>query len=140
MGGCVSTVDQAGKDRSEEIDRMIKYDDKHFNRDCKVLLLGTPLSSSLLGFCSGSLTLVITGSGESGKSTIVKQMKIIHKEGFTDAELAEYRSIVYKNLLDSASAQAVIIFMRKIGQDFARYSNCVRLLSPFSYISLVWKA
>ena len=26
-------------------------------------------------------------------------MKIIHKEGFTDAELAEYRSIVFKSFL-----------------------------------------
>jgi guanine nucleotide-binding protein G(i) subunit alpha len=80
--------------------------------------------------------LIITGSGESGKSTIVKQMKIIHKEGFTDAELAEYRSIVYKNVLDSA--QAVIVFMRKIGQDFVGYSNRVRFpsLSPFSYLFL----
>ena len=47
-----------------------------------------------------SLTLVIIGSGESEKS-IVKQMKIIHKEGFTDAELTDYRPIVYKNVLDS---------------------------------------
>ena len=61
-------------------------------------------------------------------------MKIIHKEGFTDAELAEYRPIVYKNVLDSA--QAVIIYMRKIGWDFVGYSNRVCLLSPFSYLSL----
>ena len=53
-------------------------------------------------------------------------MKIIHKEGFTDAELAEYRPIVYKNVLDSA--QAVIIYMRKIGWDFVGYSNRVCLL------------
>lgn len=67
------------------------------------------------------------GSGESGKSTIVKQMKIIHKEGFSDAELAEYRPIVYKNVLDSA--QAIIIYMKKIGWDFVGYSNRVCLLS-----------
>jgi guanine nucleotide-binding protein G(i) subunit alpha len=54
-------------------------------------------------------------------------MKIIHKEGFTDAELAEYRPIVYKNVLDSA--QAVIIYMRKIGWDFVGYSNRVCFLS-----------
>ena len=76
--------------------------------------------------------MLITGSGESGKSTIVKQMKIIHKDGFTDAELAEYRPIVYKNVLDSA--QAVIIYMRKIGWDFVGFNNRVRFL--FSYLSL----
>ena len=86
----------------------------------------TPRYTPLYVFRYDSLTLVITGSGESGKSTIVKQMKIIHKEGFTDAELAEYRPIVFKNVLDSA--QAVIIYMRKIGWDFVGYSNRVRFL------------
>jgi guanine nucleotide-binding protein G(i) subunit alpha len=131
MGGCVSTVDQAGKDRSDQIDRVIKDDSERFKRECKILLLGIPLS---MLFSCLSLRSVITGSGESGKSTIVKQMKIIHKEGFTDAELAEYRPIVYKNVLDSA--QAVIIYMRKIGWDFVGFSNRVCFLSllslPFS--------
>ena len=77
---------------------------------------------------------VITGSGESGKSTIVKQMKIIHKEGFTDAELADYRPIVYKNVLDSA--QAVIIYMRKIGWDFVGFSNRVCFLFPTFLLKL----
>ena len=86
----------------------------------------TPRYTPLYVFRYDSLTLAITGSGESGKSTIVKQMKIIHKEGFTDAELAEYRPIVFKNVLDSA--QAVIIYMRKIGWDFVGYSNRVRFL------------
>lgn len=61
------------------------------------------------------------GSGESGKSTIVKQMKIIHQEGFSPAELAIYRPIVYKNVLDSA--QAVVVYMRKVGLECANYSN-----------------
>jgi guanine nucleotide-binding protein G(i) subunit alpha len=56
-------------------------------------------------------------------------MKIIHEEGFTDAELAEYRPIVYKNVLDSA--QAVIMYMRKIGWDFEGYSNRVWFLLFF---------
>lgn len=44
------------------------------------------------------------GSGESGKSTIVKQMKIIHQNGYTEDELALYRHTVYKNLVDCAKA------------------------------------
>src|SRR5579862_1401704 len=40
------------------------------------------------------------GSGESGKSTIVKQMKIIHQNGYTVDELALYRLTIYKNLTD----------------------------------------
>ncbi|TEB37720.1 heterotrimeric G-protein alpha subunit, GPA3-like protein [Coprinellus micaceus] len=100
MGGCVSTADRAGKARSDEIDRQIEEDNRRFKRECKILLLG---------------------SGESGKSTIVKQMKIIHKNGFSPAELAEYRPVVYKNVLDSA--QQVVLYMRKTGMECVEYSN-----------------
>jgi hypothetical protein len=40
MGGCVSTADQAGKERSDEIDRQLEEDCKRFKRECKILLLG----------------------------------------------------------------------------------------------------
>lgn len=50
------------------------------------------------------LTPGVTGSGESGKSTIVKQMKIIHLKGYSQDELASYRPTVYKNLLECAKA------------------------------------
>ena len=29
------------------------------------------------------LSIIFTGAGESGKSTVVKQMKILHKDGFS---------------------------------------------------------
>jgi guanine nucleotide-binding protein G(i) subunit alpha len=44
------------------------------------------------------------GSGESGKSTIVKQMKIIHQNGYTQDELSLYRLTIYKNLVDCMKA------------------------------------
>lgn len=44
--------------------------------------------------------ILLLGLGESGKSTIVKQMKILHKDGFSAAEAQEYRPFVYKNILD----------------------------------------
>lgn len=55
------------------------------------------------------------GSGESGKSTIVKQMKIIHQNGYTVDELALYRLTIYKNLLDCA--KALIGAMRQFNID-----------------------
>ncbi|KAF9457025.1 heterotrimeric G protein alpha subunit A [Collybia nuda] len=100
MGGCISTVDRAGKAKSDLIDKQIEEDNKKYKRECKILLLG---------------------SGESGKSTIVKQMKIIHQDGFSPAELAVYRPIVYKNVLDSA--QAVVVYMRKVGLECTDYGN-----------------
>jgi guanine nucleotide-binding protein subunit alpha len=44
------------------------------------------------------------GSGESGKSTIVKQMKIIHQNGYTQEERTLYRLTIYKNLIDCMKA------------------------------------
>lgn len=38
-----------------------------------------------------SLHFISPGAGESGKSTLVKQMKIIHSDGFTDYELMSFK-------------------------------------------------
>ncbi|KAG6876547.1 hypothetical protein C0992_012470 [Termitomyces sp. T32_za158] len=100
MGGCLSTPDRTGKDRSAAIDKLLEEDNKKFKKECKILLLG---------------------SGESGKSTVVKQMKIIHQGGYRISELMEVRPTIYKNVLDSA--QAVIIYMRKLGLDCAELPN-----------------
>lgn len=45
--------------------------------------------------------MIIVGAGESGKSTLVKQMKIIHSDGFTKEELRSFRPTVMDNLLSS---------------------------------------
>lgn len=100
MGNCVSQPGREDKERSDAIDRQIEDDAKRFKRECKILLLG---------------------SGESGKSTVVKQMRIIHKDGFPEAERAGYAPIVYRNVLDSA--QAIIVMMRKLNIDCETYSN-----------------
>ncbi|KKA16177.1 Guanine nucleotide-binding protein alpha-3 subunit [Rasamsonia emersonii CBS 393.64] len=86
MGACLSSesgVDLEGKKRSQMIDKKLEEDSRRLRRECKILLLG---------------------SGESGKSTIVKQMKIIHQNGYSVEELALYRLTVYKNLMDCAKA------------------------------------
>ncbi|KAF8330345.1 heterotrimeric G protein alpha subunit 4 [Cantharellus anzutake] len=44
--------------------------------------------------------ILLLGSGDSGKSTIVKQMRIIHNMAFTPAELETYRQVVYSNMID----------------------------------------
>jgi len=88
------------------IDRQIEEDSKRYKRECKILLLG---------------------SGESGKSTIVKQMKIIHQNGYSRDELLAFRPLIWKNLLESA---------RDVAQALARFnlepinpSNKVRCFS-----------
>ncbi|CZR62251.1 probable G protein alpha subunit GNA-3 [Phialocephala subalpina] len=94
MGACMSSNQEESeqKKRSQAIDKKLEEDSRRLRRECKILLLG---------------------SGESGKSTIVKQMKIIHQNGYTVDELALYRLTIYKNLIDCA--KALIGAMRQFG-------------------------
>jgi len=48
--------------------------------------------------------LLLLGAGESGKSTIAKQIKIIHLNGFTDEERKNFRAIIYSNVVGSIKA------------------------------------
>lgn len=48
-------------------------------------------SLALLTHCSGA--------GESGKSTIIKQMRIIHSRGFPEEERHQTRAIIYSNIV-----------------------------------------
>lgn len=66
--------------RSKELEEQIKQERKDANRKVKLLLLGT---------------------GDSGKSTFLKQMKIINKNGFTKSETDRYKRILRDNALRS---------------------------------------
>ncbi|KAJ2785505.1 Guanine nucleotide-binding protein alpha-2 subunit [Coemansia interrupta] len=90
MGGCMSHDYDEAALRSAEIDRELAEERNRRAEEVKILLLG---------------------SGESGKSTIVKQMKIIHQNGYTREELALFRMTIYKNVLDSA--QELVIGMQR---------------------------
>ena len=104
MGACQSMQngdEEEKRKRSRAIDAKLEEDSRRLRKECKILLLGMLNSSRLLD--NFGLPLQI-GSGESGKSTIVKQMKIIHQNGYTKDELALYRLTIYKNVLDCAKA------------------------------------
>jgi len=45
--------------------------------------------------------LLLLGTGDSGKSTFVKQMKVIHKDGFSVAEITKFQSVLQENCLQS---------------------------------------
>ncbi|RZF37881.1 hypothetical protein LSTR_LSTR009981 [Laodelphax striatellus] len=82
MGGCL-TLDRdetKARRRSEQIDKQLGELARQQRNIIKILLLG---------------------AGESGKSTLVKQMKIIHSDGFTKDELCSFRPTVMDNLLSS---------------------------------------
>ncbi|XP_038597288.1 guanine nucleotide-binding protein G(t) subunit alpha-3 [Tachyglossus aculeatus] len=83
MGSRVSVESKESAKRSRELEKKLQEDAERDARTVKLLLLG---------------------AGESGKSTIVKQMKIIHKNGYTEQECMEYKAVVYSNTLQSILA------------------------------------
>ncbi|CAI2724468.1 unnamed protein product [Schistosoma spindalis] len=62
---------------SRQIERQLHKDKNTGRKEVKLLLLGT---------------------GESGKSTFVKQMRIIHGAGYTDKEKYAFKTLVYQNI------------------------------------------
>lgn len=57
--------------------------------------------------------LLLLGAGESGKSTVLKQMKLLHKGGFTEQERMQYKNIIWADTI--GSMQTLIIQARKLG-------------------------
>jgi len=50
------------------------------------------------------IKLLLLGSGESGKSTLFKQLKLIYKEKELEKELQTYKSSIYSNILTVVSS------------------------------------
>ncbi|CAG8953296.1 hypothetical protein HYFRA_00003503 [Hymenoscyphus fraxineus] len=91
--------------KSREIDAMIHRDEKEMAKVVKLLLLG---------------------AGESGKSTILKQMKLIYtKEGISKNEKEEWRVIIFNNLLDGV--RMIIDAMEEMGIEFQYENTTVHL-------------
>lgn len=83
--GCVqsSGMDDEAKARNDEIESQLKRDKMNAKNEIKMLLLG---------------------AGESGKSTVLKQMKLIHHEGWNDQERESYKEIIFSNTIQSMRA------------------------------------
>lgn len=74
------------------------------------------------------------GAGESGKSTIVKQMKIIHETGYSPEECDQYRPVVYSNTI-----QSLMAIIRAIGQlriEFADPNKIVSMLVGLPFVRI----
>jgi len=83
--GCTASKPEGkgAKGVSNAIDKQLKKDAEASRKCVKLLLLG---------------------AGESGKSTIAKQMKILHQDGFSDAERRNFKPVVYANTVQSMVA------------------------------------
>ncbi|CAI5449835.1 unnamed protein product [Caenorhabditis angaria] len=79
--GCIQSSE--AKKRSKRIDEMLRHDELQAAREVKLLLLG---------------------AGESGKSTLVRQMRILHDQGFERCERVAFKPVIYSNILQSLTA------------------------------------
>lgn len=101
MGACV------GKEGSKEetaankkIEDQLKKDRNKLEHEVKLLLLG---------------------AGESGKSTITKQMKIIFLRGYSDEEREGYKDIIHSNVI--MAMRAVVNAAERLGVNNIKEEN-----------------
>ncbi|XP_030646046.1 guanine nucleotide-binding protein subunit alpha-12a isoform X1 [Chanos chanos] len=71
-------LEREAKRRSREIDAMLARERRSIRRLVKILLLG---------------------AGESGKSTFLKQMRIIHGKEFDQKALLDFRDTIFENII-----------------------------------------
>ena len=72
----------------------------------------------------------IAGAGESGKSTIIKQMRIIHSGGFPDEERRQTRAVIYSNLVIAFKVLLDIIRAENIQYESEK-TQVGRLMIPY---------
>jgi len=61
------------------------------------------------------ITFLLLGSGESGKSTIFKQMKILYGEPFSDEDLKHFKSVIQGNVINTMKTLCNEAYNRKLG-------------------------
>lgn len=94
---CCKTFEEREKIRiHREIEERLRLDKRESMRFFKLLLLGT---------------------GESGKSTFIKQMRIIHGVGYNEEDRKEFTKFIHQNILQSM--QAMIEAMVTMQIDFS---------------------
>lgn len=80
MGCGQSQEEKENKQKNEAIEDQLKKDKLALRNEVKMLLLG---------------------AGESGKSTILKQMKLIHDGGYNNDERESFKEIIFSNTVQS---------------------------------------
>jgi hypothetical protein len=86
------------------------------------LLLGTASAFQPISFIEQKMFDFdppnVLGTGESGKSTVVKQMQIMHRKGFTDNEKQVFLPIINMNIVD-----ALRILIEEAGKRCLEFEN-----------------
>ncbi|XP_052839741.1 G protein alpha q subunit isoform X1 [Drosophila gunungcola] len=101
MECCLSEEAKEQKRINQEIEKQLRRDKRDARRELKLLLLGT---------------------GESGKSTFIKQMRIIHGSGYSDEDKRGYIKLVFQNIFMAMQSMIKAMDMLKISYGQGEHS------------------
>jgi len=73
------------------------------------------------------------GTGESGKSTFIKQMRIIHGTGYSDEDKRTFINLVHQNIFMAMSALIKAMDTLKISYRFTENEVCSSLTIKISF-------
>lgn len=112
MGFCASKEDQELAKQNADIEKDLKATKVALKSEIKMLLLG---------------------AGESGKSTILKQMQLIHGAGYSQQERESFREIVFSNVSQSMKTMLEAMEVLKIplgNPENKKYAQVILELPP----------
>ena len=104
----VTTLKKQKKTHAQ-IERQLD-EDKNAEKPVKLLLLGKFIffpygygnSSNYLSFFGNTINIIsysVSGLGDSGKSTVLKQMRMLRGDGFSEEEKSTKRQNIHENMI-----------------------------------------
>ena len=96
MDCCLSAEAREQKQITRQLDCVRLRPERIQRRELKLLLLG--ILKAELFLLRMSFDSVVLGTDESGKSTFIKQMRIIHGTGYSEEDKRSFVELVYQNI------------------------------------------
>lgn len=100
MGDILDCLRPEGYKKKQEIEKLLRELNKQYKKDIKLLLLGT---------------------GESGKSTFIRQMRIIYNNGYNEIERKNHIKLIHENIFQSM--QSMIAAMELLQIEYEKPEN-----------------
>ncbi|KAK3116335.1 hypothetical protein LTR53_003412 [Teratosphaeriaceae sp. CCFEE 6253] len=115
---CFGSSNKEGSDakKNREIEKQLREGQRRMQKEVKLLLLG---------------------AGESGKSTVLKQMRLIHTKGFQLPERKQWKVTIFQNLLHAF--QVVFGAMEEQEVDFADDGNIASGIRVTAHLATMLK-
>lgn len=80
--------------------------------------------------------LISPGTGESGKSTFIKQMRIIHGQGYSKNDRLKFKVLVYRNIYTAIQALIEAMELLKIPFEVGEEVGQLMTVRPDDVLSM----